>query len=168
MKIYLLFSLISFTLFSCPYERTYDKYSSDYEPEIMERSAFENAIAIVNASGTPKVKNAGKIYLKTPYMFIGDTNKGFYVYDNSEPTTPSLIAFLKIPGATDLAIKGDVIYVNQSVDLVAFSCDFSRNKVTIHDRIRNTFPVLRSPDGYYPVISEDKVVVDWHKKSKTE
>ncbi len=168
MKVYLLFFLTSFALFSCPYERDYNYHYSDYEPEIMERSAFENSIAIVNASGTPSVKKAGKIYLKDNYMFIGDTHKGFYVYDNTDPTTPVLKAFLKIPGATDLAIRGEVVYVNQAVDLVAFTYDFTLQKITIHDRIRNTFPIMRSPDGYYPDYSENQVVVDWHKRAKTE
>ncbi|ATA68330.1 hypothetical protein CGC48_06620 [Capnocytophaga cynodegmi] len=165
MKIYLFFTLMSFALFSCPHSRD-DIYYSAYEPEIMERSAFENSITLVKTSGNANVKNAGKIYLKDSYMFIGDTNKGFYVYDNSNPEKPELKVFLKIPGATDLAIRGDVMYVNQVVDLVAFSFDISQNKITIHDRIRNTFPALRSPDGYYPVSSEGKVVVDWHKKVK--
>lgn len=165
MKVYFLFVLTSFALLSCPHNREYIYYS-DYEPETMERSAFENSIALEKVSGNPNVKKAGKIYLKDHYMFIGDTNKGFYVYDNTSPEKPVLVAFLKIPGATDLAIRGDIMYVNQAVDLVAFGFDFSQNKITIHDRIRNTFPVLRSPDGYYPIASENKVVVDWHKRVK--
>ncbi|GET45474.1 hypothetical protein [Capnocytophaga felis] len=165
MKVYLLFALTSLILYSCPHNRD-DIYYSDYEPENMERSAFENSITLSKTSGNANVKNAGKIYLKDNYMFIGDTNKGFYIYNNNTPEKPTLIAFLKIPGATDLAIRGDIMYVNQAVDLVAFSFDLSQNKITIHDRIRNTFPVLRSPDGYYPISSEGKVVVDWHKRVK--
>ena len=164
MKVYLLSTLMSFFLFSCPYEKDYGLTSSDYEPEFMERSEFEKSITLVNTSQNPKVENAGKIYLKDNYMFIGDTNKGFYVYDNSTPEKPIIKAFLKIPGATDLAIRGDVMYVNQAVDLVTFSYDFEQNQITIHDRIRNTFPMMISPDGFYPNRENDKIVVDWHKK----
>ncbi|MDO4228823.1 MAG: hypothetical protein Q4C98_03350 [Capnocytophaga sp.] len=163
MKAYLFSLLTSLFLFSCPTEKDYIDYSK-YKPEFMERSDFEKSIALVNVSGNPSVENAGKIYLKDNYMFIGDTNKGFYIYDNTDPASPLLKAFLKIPGATDLAIRGDVMYVNQAVDLVAFSYDLSQNQITIYDRIRNTFPVLRSPDGYYPDYSETRIVVDWHKK----
>ena len=78
------------------------------------------------------------------------------------------MGFLRIPGATDLAIKpnSEVIYVNQAVDLVAFTIEKNTMKITIHKRLRNVFPVLRSPDGFYlnEKYSKDKIVVDWHKK----
>lgn len=166
MKVSLFFLLINIFLVSCPFERDMYFYS-DYEPEIMERDVFEKSIELLSISSEkPQVKNAGKIYLQGDYMFIGDTNKGFYIYDNTNPKAPKLKAFLKVPGATDLAIRNGVFYVNQAVDLVAFSLDVGSLQINIHKRIRNTFPVLYSPDGYYIPNDQSGIVVDWHKKGK--
>jgi len=64
-------------------------------------------------------------------MFLGEENQGFHIYDNSSPTLPKKIGFLRIPGATDLAIKpnSEVIYVNQAVDLVAFTIEKNTMKI---------------------------------------
>ena len=155
--------LMGFFLISCA--KSFEKTYSDYEPEIMSRPDFEKSIELI----APKpMTNAGKIYIKDKLMFLGDTNTGFHLYDNTDPKKPISIGFLKIPGATDLAIKGgsDVIFVNQAVDLVAFSFDMGSKKITIHKRVKNTFPILLSPDGYYPAEEyiKENVVIDWHKK----
>lgn len=164
MRAFLLL-LMSFVLMGCP-ER--ERIFSDYEPEVLERSVFEKSIELISLSAEkPTVKNAGKIYLQGDFIFIGDSNKGFYVYDNKTPEKPTLKAFLKIPGATDLAIRNGVLYVNQAVDLVALTYDITTLKVSVHKRIKNTFPPMKSPDGYSAYESnENNVVVDWHKRVK--
>ncbi|MDO4879999.1 MAG: hypothetical protein Q3983_01850 [Capnocytophaga sp.] len=138
---------------------------SKYDPEIMSRTEFENSVSII---GSKPMEKAGKIYLVEDMLFLGDENKGFHIYDNSDPTAPKSIGFLRIPGASDLAVKenSEVIYVNQAVDLIAFSIDKTSLQITMHKRLKDVFPVLRSPDGYYPAenFTKDKIVVDWHKK----
>ncbi|WGU68891.1 hypothetical protein QIU19_02915 [Capnocytophaga canimorsus] len=47
--------------------------------------------------------------------------------------------FLSIPGATDLAIRDEVMYVNQATDLVAFSYDVNSGTITLHKRIKKGF-----------------------------
>ena len=39
--------------------------------------------------------------------------------NNSDPRLPVNIAFLRVPGNVDLGMKGDIIYADSDVDLVA-------------------------------------------------
>lgn len=166
MKIRILFILISFlTLNSCIFTSDDDAenqiepgISMMYEPIIMNRTDFENSLQIQNSTA---MQNAGKIYLKDHWILLGDHHLGFHIYDNSHPENPVNFKFLKIPGATDLAVKENVIYVNQATDLVAFLFNPQNNSITIYKRIKNAFPPILSPDGYYGDVTENEVVVGW-------
>ncbi|MDO5609035.1 MAG: hypothetical protein Q4G08_11340 [Capnocytophaga sp.] len=165
MKIKIIFiALTGLLLAGCPYENHIDdNYYSAYKPEVMKRSDFEQSIEVI-APSPLSMKKAGKIYLKDQWLLLGDTNLGFHIYDNSNPESPTYKAFLKIPGATDLAIRDNIFYVNQAVDLVAFSYDFATQNVTVLKRIPQAFPKKISPDGYSLSIGNDEVVVNWIQK----
>ena len=118
----------TFSLQSCfyPVDDSPSRYSS-YKPVYMSRQQLENSIKML----PPKNMNkAGKIYVKDSYIFITDENKGFHIYDNSNPNAPQLTGFLEVPGATDMAIKNNTIYINQAVDLVAVS--INNGTVIVH------------------------------------
>lgn len=156
----LLYLFTSFMIVSCIFNDDDDTtpIPSAYKAVVMSRTDFENSIKILPA--TP-MKNAGKIYLKDNWMLLGDTHLGFHIYDNSNSESPVEIGFLKIPGATDLAIRNNVIYVNQAVDLVAFSFDPQSGNVTVFKRIKNTFPPIASPEGQIQEVADNEVVVGW-------
>ncbi|ATA91841.1 hypothetical protein CGC56_06455 [Capnocytophaga canimorsus] len=153
--------LTSIFLVGCPAYFEHLPDTPSYEPLIMERSDFEKSIQV---QASIAMENAGKIYLKDHWLFLGDTHKGFHIYDNSNPENPVAVAFLSIPGATDLAIRNEVIYVNQATDLVAFSYDVNSGTITLHKRIKKAFPQMRSPDGFFHYIDDNKVIVDWIPK----
>ena len=133
-------------------------YYSQYEPVILSREQLQNSIKMT----TPKsMTKAGKIYVKDNYIFITDENKGFHIYDNSNPNAPQLTGFLEVPGATDMAIKNNTIYINQAVDLVAITVN--NNTVNVNKRIPNTFPQKLSPDGWGYNYGENEIIVDWKK-----
>jgi len=129
---------------------------SQYTPVIMSREQMVNSIKMSEPKSMTK---AGKIYVKDSYIFITDENKGFHIYDNSNPNAPQLTGFLEVPGATDMAIKNNTIYINQAVDLVAVSLNI--NQVTVQKRIANTFPQKISPDGFNHYAGENQIIVDW-------
>lgn len=162
MKIFSVSFLMSFFLYTC--NREWGVENSAYEAVTMSRTELERSIALV---APQPMEKSGKIYLHDSYLFLGDTNKGFHIYDNSDPQNPKAIAFLKVPGASDLAIRNDVMYINQAVDLVTISFDLQKKEVITHKRIANVFPALHSPDGYTHY-SEDKntIVIEWQPKKK--
>ncbi len=130
----------------------------NFTAQIMERAEFEAAVQI----GPPReIVKAGKIYVKQEFLFVNDVNKGFHVFEYSNPQTPVPIAFIAIPGATDLAIRADVLYINQAVDLVAIRYNSLSNTITITKRNKNVFPQKVAPDFSYASISENQIITDW-------
>jgi hypothetical protein len=61
----------------------------------------------------------GKIYVYNNYLLVNEKLEGVHVFDNSNPANPVSVGFLRVPGSTDMAIEGDVLYVNHINDLVA-------------------------------------------------
>ena len=151
----------TFSLQSCFYnyhdddDFTTPNYSQ-YEPVILSREQLQNSIKM---SAPKSMIKAGKIYVKDNFIFITDENKGFHIYNNTNPNAPQLTGFLEVPGATDMAIKNNTIYINQAVDLVAVS--LNNNQVTVQKRIENTFPQKISPDGWNHYAGENEIIVDW-------
>lgn len=137
--------------------------TSAYEPIFLERAEFETSIVLNTATA---IDISGKIYVKDNLLFINELYKGFHVYDNSDPANPKAIKFLAAPGATDMAIRDNMIYINQATDLIAVSYRSDHTATTLTKRLPNTFPTIRSPDGFDAYnIPENSVVIDWKLKN---
>lgn len=165
-KLLLCFSLLLF-LQSCWYtnhdDDDYPGMRSSYEPITQSRNDFEKSISIL---GERPVINSGKIYVKDDLIYLNELGEGFHIIDNSDPTQPNPVAFLKIPLATDLAIRNNILYVHHAVDLVAFSYSLNSNTLNIVHRERNVFPELRSPEGLEPSfynVPENEIVIGYQQ-----
>lgn len=132
--------------------------SSMYEPVYMSRTALNESVAL---QPPMSIENSGKIYIKDQFLFIGEKYMGFHVIDNSDPANPNPIAFIKAPGATDIAIKNNIIYINNAVDLIAININYVTQQLEVVKRIENTFPQLQSPDGYEFYASDEQIIVNW-------
>jgi hypothetical protein len=64
------------------------------------------------------LKNPGKIYLYEDMLFVNELGQGLHVYDISKPTTPRFLTFYDIIGNYDMAIKDDLLYVDNVIDLL--------------------------------------------------
>lgn len=138
---------------------------SQYEPVFMERSDFERSVIL---SPAKPVVNAGKIYVIEPYLFINEKNEGFHVFNNENPSNPTPIYFIESPGATDLAIREDILFINQATDLIAVQVVLGSGTLTVTKRIKDTFPEMLSPEGFYPTdVPPNNVVVNWIPKTNT-
>ncbi len=62
----------------------------------------------------------GTLYFKDGYLYVNEPGKGIHIIGNKNPSNPVPVSFLKIPGNYDLAIKGNTLYADSYVDLVAF------------------------------------------------
>ncbi len=163
-KLLFCFSIL-LTLQSCWYTGSDDDNlsRSNYEPITQNREDFEKTIGIM---GERAVTNSGKIYVKDNLIYLNELGEGFHIIDNSDPTDPQPVAFLKIPLATDLAIRNNILYVHHAVDLVAFSYSLNSNSLNIVHRERNVFPELRSPEGLEPSfynVPEDEIVIGYQQ-----
>ncbi|WP_405610937.1 hypothetical protein [Polaribacter sp. Asnod1-A03] len=163
MKKLILLVIISTTLSSCFYFNGEsegiggDPFYSNYDPVVLSRNEFENSIEILEPM---PVIESSKIYIINDYIFINDKRTGFHIFDNTDSSNPIKKKFLKIPGATDIAIRNNTLYINQATDLVVLTMDFTALEINLNKRLKDVFPVLTSPEGegYY---EGDEVVVNW-------
>lgn len=107
---------------------------------------------------------SGKIYVFSDILLVGEKWKGFHVYDNSDPTDPQNIKFIQCLGATDVAIRGNVLYLNQGTDLIALEYNFGMDSLKLLKRVPNAFPEIRSPQGFNARKHQDSVTVGWKLK----
>jgi len=132
-------------------------------PIFMKRADLEQSVKYV-AESRP-LKNPGKIYCKGDYIYVNELYKGVHVINNSNPVHPAKEGFIIIPGCMDMAVKGDILYVDNAVDLVAF--DLVSKQVT--QRIKEVLPEPSAPGytDYYPYNRpKDMILVAWKEKSE--
>jgi hypothetical protein len=85
----------------------------------------------------------GKIYLLGNYLFVNEINEGIHIIDNSDPANPQKVGFINIPGNHDMAAKGDILYADSYIDLLAIDVS-NLSDVKIVKRIEGVFN-----DHYY-------------------
>lgn len=88
-----------------------------YEPVY---TTVEEIRANVGLLEPQPVEAVGKIYFKDGFLFVNEPGNGIHIINNQNPANPVQLKFLKIPGNYDLAIKGNTLYADSYVDLVAF------------------------------------------------
>ncbi|MDQ8006103.1 MAG: hypothetical protein REI64_14980 [Pedobacter sp.] len=89
--------------------------------EIAKTVTVEAARAEATGLTKPtKVLKTGKIYIYKNFLFINEVRKGIHIFENSDPSKPVNVAFLKVPGNVDMAVSNDILYADSYVDLLAF------------------------------------------------
>ncbi len=66
------------------------------------------------------ISTPGKIYLYNNYLLVNEIGKGIHIINNVDKTNPRQVGFINIPGNFDMAVKGDILYADNYVDLLAF------------------------------------------------
>ncbi len=119
-----------------------------------------DVLAAINGNPSETVQKAGKIYIKDKFIYLNEVDKGIHIIDNSDPSRPSQVAFLSIPGNRDIAVKDNILYADMYNDLLAIDIS-NPKKVSITNRIANFF--MGRMYGYGSI--DDKyVAVDWIEK----
>jgi hypothetical protein len=163
-----LFILASFFLLSSTkcggyYEPTV--YTA-YNPVFMKRADLEKSVTLEAARSLGK---PAKIYTKGDYLFVSEAGVGVHIINNVNPSAPQTIGFVRVAGCYDMAIKNDILYVDNATDLVAL--DLSNPlQVKVTQRVVNAFPEPVPPDNlairpehYKENRPADLVLVKWNK-----
>ena len=120
--------------------------------------------------------NPGNIYVFKEWILQSDIGKGVHIIDKSDPQNAKKIGFIRIPGNTDVSLKGNVMYANNYWDMVALDISDIQH-ITELSRERNAFftensvitYVWEQPDssGYYDCHQRqiDKVIIKWERDS---
>ncbi len=139
-------------------------YYGSYKPVFMLRSEMENNVKL---KGPEAIIAPGKIYIKDHLIFINEKYRGIHVIDNINPEDPTNFAFISIDGCIDIAVKNNVLYADNAVDLIAVRLNENMTNIEVTKRVKNVFPQLISPDGRglswkeYQAIPKDAILVRW-------
>jgi hypothetical protein len=115
----------------CETTRTYRTTS----PFVLTVDQIRNEIS---SQGPQELVNLGKIYVKDNFIFINEIKKGLHIIDNSNPQQPHNIAFLKIPGVIDMAVKDNILYTDNYMDVVTFDITDPKN-IKQTGRVKDVF-----------------------------
>ena len=163
IKNIIIIALIALSAYSCD-----DKVTEIFVANSPIYMSYSDLAKSVKQTTARNLINPGKIYFKDNYLFIIEERIGIHIINNAVPANPQKISFIEIPGVVDMAIKGDVLYVDSYVDMVALSLTNLSNIKELK-RIKNTFPYTLPPyDEEYPLakIEQEKgVVIGWEIKT---
>jgi len=126
-----------------------DYVSTSYSPVLIEYESLKKSITIHPAR---EIINPLKINLYKDFILISEKYKGIHIIDNTNPSNPVNSGFLYIPGCIDMAVKDDVVYADNAVDLVSIDIS-SLPSIEILDRVEKIFPEPTPPDlDYIPAV----------------
>ncbi|MBN2213450.1 MAG: hypothetical protein JW723_04335 [Bacteroidales bacterium] len=137
-----------------------------YRPIVMKREALESSVAMLEPA---KLARPGKIYIKDNYIFINEKYRGIHIVNNTDPSNPVKEGFLRIPGCIDIAMKDNILYADNAVDLVAVDLS-DLNNINVTNRIKAVFPE-HIPPGYVEIPwnyrpenrLENTIIVEWEE-----
>lgn len=117
---------------NCERTITYTVFNPVYktEAELHAEIVLEAAQAL---------EKPGKIYYYDPYILVNERREGIHVIDNSNPEAPQNVAFIKIPGNIDMAVKGNTLYADHNLDVIAIDISDINNISVLH-RTQDVFP----------------------------
>ncbi|MDD3738917.1 MAG: hypothetical protein PHP31_06455 [Lentimicrobiaceae bacterium] len=163
IKIFAILIMGLFVTSSVSYSPVENMY---YNPVYMKRADMEKAVGL--QTNVP-VKNPGKIYLHNNYILLNELYEGIHIIDNSDPSNPVKVAFIHIDGCVDMAVKDNIIYADNAVDLIAIKVSDNFQNIEVTERIRNIFPEFEDPFRQWSTHSinlyrpEDGILVAWKK-----
>ena len=159
----ILLIIVPFIITACPYPGYYE--TEAYTPIYVSRETLDNSVKYINEARN--MEQTGKIYYRAPYIFVNERYKGVHLINNEDPYNPVVEGFILAPGCIDMAVKGNIMYLDNAVDLVSF--DLISKEVT--SRIRNVFPEPLPPDDFFSYRNDERpkgyIIVRWEKTINT-
>ncbi|MFM7428931.1 MAG: LVIVD repeat-containing protein [Flammeovirgaceae bacterium] len=144
--------------FACEDKYEVEQKYSYFEPIYTTAAEIRASVGVV---APQEIKEAGKIYIKDNWLFVNEVGKGIHVIDNSNPKAPVIKNFLNIPGNYDLAVKGNILYADSYIDLVAIDIS-DKSNIKIVKRLEGIFSVYnRMGSGIDPVKG---IITSWKEK----
>ena len=131
----------------------YTFYRPVYKTKAQVRSEARSAEPI-------SIVEPGKLFIKGNHVFLNEIDKGIHIIDISNPSAPRNVAFVRIPGAVDMAVRGDILYADCYTDLVAIDISDPRNAV-VKTFLDGVFPHRLYSNGF--VADTNLVITEWKR-----
>lgn len=128
--------------------------NNDYEtalfavPTYKSLAEIRSSIAIESARNT---NSDGKIYVTENYLFYIGQDEGIHVFNNQDSSAPQNIAFIKIEGVHDIAVKGNYLFADNYIDLLVFDIS-DINTITLTQTLENVLnfsPIYPTDAEFY-------------------
>ena len=145
---------------TCKETRTYRRYSP------VTFTATQLRQGVQTESAQPLV-NPGKIYTKDQFLFINELKQGIHIIDNHDPSAPKPVAFIRIPGNGDIAIRNSILYADSYMDLIAFDVS-NPMAVQVVNRVQNVFPNGSFEGGWWSYDATNRMLYDQQVSYVTE
>ncbi|MBT1699917.1 hypothetical protein KK083_23725 [Fulvivirgaceae bacterium PWU4] len=113
-----LFAALGLVLSGCPPGDPYPEFPVD-EVEGYKPVYATDAEASIEFQEARPLKKPGKIYVYGKYLLVNEQSQGIHVIDNTDPSAPKPVGFLRVYGNVDMAVRNNVLYVDHIGDLVA-------------------------------------------------
>jgi hypothetical protein len=149
----LIFVLPSCTKDKCEVTHTYTTYDPIYKNLSEIRVPLKTLPAQI-------IENPGKIYMHGNYLFVNELKKGIHIINNTDPSAPVPVSFINIPGNVDIAAKGNTLYADNYMDLLAINIT-DPTAVQLSKRVENALPGF-IPDG------NKNILVGYEERQVTE
>ena len=108
-----------FVSMGCSEDCDPDEYTC-VEPVTLTWSELRADISPVYGNDTT-LTSTGKVYVNGNHLFIIDNYRGVHIFNQTDNQNPTRIVFIPIPGALNLSIQGDKIYVNSFTDFLVIN-----------------------------------------------
>ncbi|PSR11674.1 MAG: hypothetical protein DA408_14615 [Bacteroidetes bacterium] len=128
-------------------------------PVFMTKDEIRQGTPVTEAARA--LEHPGQFYYYNQYILIAEKGEGIHIIDNHDPRSPQAVAFLSIPGAENMSVKDNILYVNNFIDLLA---------IDITD-IQQASLIGRTPDVFQPIwedINSGQVLVRYDIEEVTE
>jgi len=141
----------------CTSHRTFVRLDPIYKTVEAVRSEF--------AIGVPRdLKNPGKIYVYGNYILINEINEGIHIIDNSNPVHPVPLSFVVISGNKDMAVKENVMYADNAIDLLAI--DISDPKAP--KLIKRVDAIFQKFYGWSGTVANQQLFMGYNRSKETQ
>jgi hypothetical protein len=155
-RLLILFSIIAIGLTSCE-----DKKLQTYLANVPVYMSFDALRSSFEVTTGVSMEKPGKIVFYGSHMFVNEYQEGIHVVDLSDPSQPEQVAFIKIPGNVDMAIRNEKLFAESYVDLLIIDIsDPGHPELT--RRVEDFFEYVIPPYDYdYPLdeIDQDKGII---------
>jgi hypothetical protein len=124
-----------------------DRITRTFQIQTPVYQTLAQARTSIKAGNAIAIQAPGRICTYKNYIFLNENSKGVHVIDNTDPQRPEDIAFINIPGNTDISVKNDILYANEVYgDLVAFDIRDPRH-ITVKKFLASVFYPYAYPPG---------------------
>jgi len=146
-EIFIFLLISTFAIQSCTDDCDSQLFYTYYEPQYLTTAEIRNSFEF---RAPEELSIPGKIYMFDNHIFINEVGKGIHIVDNSDKRNPKKVGFVNIPGNFDMAVKGNILYADSYIDLIAIDIS-DLNNIHIVKRLEGVFDELY----YYDFMEDD-------------